>query len=173
MTLFITQLPRWLIKNLLLLAIFSLIGCQGVAQISHGRLATQDGKLIKVELAISPEQQAQGLSGRKKGSLKANQGMLFVYKGEGYRSFWMPDTYFDLDIFFLNKDLVITHVERNVPHHPGRQEPPKIARTKSIKCLYVLEMDASSPLSKKLKVGHQLKWLTSTPLQKIKSKTRP
>ncbi|MBK23340.1 MAG: hypothetical protein CME70_04980 [Halobacteriovorax sp.] len=173
MTLFITQMPRWLIKNLLLLAIFSLIGCRGEAGIPHGRLATKDGKLIKVELALTDKTQKQGLSGRKAGSLKANQGMLFVYDNTEPRSFWMPDTYFDLDIFFLNKDLTIVHIERDVPHHPGRKEPPAIARTKAVNCQYVLELDAASPLSKKLLVGQKLKWLGSSSLSKIKLKTHP
>lgn len=157
MTLFITQKPSWLIKNLLLLAIFIAFGCRGEAGLQKGRLATPTGELINVELAITDKQQTKGLSGRKKGSLKANQGMLFVYKSESHRSFWMPDTYFDLDIFFLNKDLTILHISRNVKHHPGRSETPPIPRTGSFKCKYVLEMDAASPLSKKLQVGNQLK----------------
>lgn len=165
-------MPRWLIKNLLLLAILGLIGCRGEAEITRGRLATSDGKLIKVELALTDKAQTQGLSGRKEGSLKANQGMLFVYDDESYRSFWMPDTYFDLDIFFISKDFTILHVERNVPHHPGREEPPAIARTKSYKCKYVLEMDAASPLSKKLLVGQKLKWISPIPSKK-ESKTHP
>lgn len=177
MTLFITQKPHWLIKNLLLLAIFVTFGCRGEAGTSHGRIATPDGKLLKVELALTDKAQVQGLSGRKKGSLKANEGMLFVYKSESSRSFWMPDTYFDLDIFFINKDFVITNIERNVPHHPGRKEPPAIPRTKSYKSKYVLEMDAASPLSKKLLVGHSLKWL-GNPIpkaspSKTESKTHP
>jgi uncharacterized membrane protein (UPF0127 family) len=174
MNLVITQMPRWLIKNLLLLAILSSIGCRGVAKeadhLKKGRLATNWGELIHVELAVSKKDQTLGLSGRKKGSLKENQGMLFLYKDKTLKSFWMPDTYFDLDIIFLDKNLKILNIQRKVRHHPGRKEPPAIARTPSVLSRHVLELAADSKLSKKLKVGEQLKWLGPVPLFEIISK---
>lgn len=138
-----------------------------------GYLVTESGEKVQVKLAISNQQQTKGLSGVQAGKLKDNQGMLFVYEKEAPRSFWMPDTYFDLDIFFLNKDLKIVHIARNVSHHPGRIEPPAIARTKAIKCQYVLELASTSPLSKKIKLGQNLKWLGSQSLFEIISKIHP
>lgn len=175
MNLFITQMPRWLIKNLLLLAILTLMGCRGEAKqangLQKGRLATSWGEVIHVELALTKKQQAKGLSGRKKGSLASNQGMLFLYKDTGRKSFWMPDTYFDLDIIFLDKNLKILNIQRKVPHHPGKKEPPAIARTPSVFSHHVLELSADSKLSRKLKVGEQLKWLGPKQLFEIISKT--
>ena len=80
-------------------------------------------------------------------TLEINQGMLFVYKEEGPRRFWMPDTYFNLDIIFLDKNLVIVAIEKNVPHHPGRKVPPPIYSTKTYRAKYVLEIKANSPVS--------------------------
>ncbi len=157
------------------MAILSLFGCRGVAKeadvLEKGRLATSWGEVIHVELARSKATQAKGLSGRKKGSLKENQGMLFVYREKNLKSFWMPDTYFDLDIIFLDENLKIINIQRKVPHHPGRTEPPAIARTPSILSQHVLELAADSKLSRKLKAGQQFKWLGVKPLFEIKSKT--
>jgi uncharacterized membrane protein (UPF0127 family) len=77
----------------------------------------------------------------------------------------MPDTYFDLDIFFLDKDLKILEVQRNVPHYPGRQNPSKIPRTKKVLSAHVLEMKSDSPLAKELKPGQTLKWSAKLPLK--------
>lgn len=175
MNLVITQMPRWLIKNLLLLAILSLIGCRGEAKqatdLKMGRLATSWGEQIHVELALSKKDQSKGLSGRKKVSLKENHGMLFIYKEKNLKSFWMPNTLFDLDIIFLDKNLKILNIQRKVPHHPGRAEPPAIARTPSILSMHVLELAADSKVSKKLKVGQQFKWLGPESLSEIILKT--
>jgi uncharacterized membrane protein (UPF0127 family) len=177
MNLFITQIPRWLIKNLLLLGIFVLASCQndagGDSALAHGRLATLSGEVIKVEIARTDKEQKAGLSAKKKGYLKPNQGMLFVYNQVGFKGFWMPDTYFDLDIIYLDKDLKVVSIARKVPHHPGRNEPPAIARVKPVKCQHVLEMDASSPISQRLKVGQSLKWLEKKSLFEIGLKTHP
>ena len=165
------------IKNLFLIPVIFLISCFGGEKLPEsksyyrGRLATSSGLIIKVQLAISIEGQSLGLSGKPKGSLTDNEGMLFVYREDDHRSFWMPDTYFDLDIFFLDKDLKIVYLYRKFPHHPGREEPPTIARTKPIFSRYILEMDALSPLSQKLKIGDSFKWLEKESLFEIKSKT--
>ncbi|MFT6069886.1 MAG: uncharacterized membrane protein (UPF0127 family) [Bacteriovoracaceae bacterium] len=168
-------MPQWLIKNLLLLAILSSMGCRSEANLANnlkkGLLRTPWKELIHVELALTKSDQAKGLSGRKKGSLKPNQGMLFLYREKSPKSFWMPDTYFDLDIIFLDKDLKILNIQRKVPHHPGRDEPPAIARTPAIMSRHILELPADSKISKKLRVGQQFKWGGETPLLEIISKT--
>ncbi len=175
MKLVITQMPQWLIKNLLLLAILSSMGCRSEAiqadNLKKAFLKTPWKEAIQVELAVSKSDQAKGLSGKKKGSLKFHQGMLFLYKEDGPKSFWMPDTYFDLDIIFLDKDLKILNIQRKVPHHPGRDEPPAIARTPAIMSRHILELAADSKISKKLRVGQQLKWASPTPILEIISKT--
>jgi uncharacterized membrane protein (UPF0127 family) len=177
MNLFITQMPRWLIKNLLLFAILMSFGCrsgaQSVFKLQKGQLATQSGELIHVELAVTYAQQSKGLSGRAAQSLKSNEGMLFVYSTDKKRSFWMPDTYFNLDIIFLDAGLNIVNIHKNVKAHPGRAEPPAITRTAAIYSRYVLELDAQSEIAKKLKLGDKLKWLGKKTLFEIKSKIRP
>ena len=56
--------------------------------------------IIPVDLAITPNQQAKGLSFRN--TLNANQGMLFPFHTPGDYSFWMKDMKFPLDILWIN-----------------------------------------------------------------------
>ena len=83
----------------------------------------------------------------------------------------MPDTWFDLDIFFLNENLTVTALERALPHHPGRKMPPPIAQTSSHFCRHVLELKSGTALSKKIVVGTQFRAFFDHPLLQKESKT--
>jgi uncharacterized membrane protein (UPF0127 family) len=150
---------------LTLLLLFS--GCfqetaqqQSPVKFSHvqAQLKHQDEQFTTL-LAISPSEQAQGLSGVASADWPQNYSMLFVGEQITPRSFWMPDTYFDLDIFFLDGDLTVIYVAREMPHHPSHQEPPAIARTPVIQAQHVLEIRSSDPLAKKINLGARLQWL--------------
>ena len=125
--------------------------------------ATPPHRLIlpdKTQIAIthvftSEAERAQGLSGVKPQDFGPFDGALFVFSGEAPRSFWMPDTYFDLDIIFLNGNFKILHIERNVAHHPSREG--KIPRVPPHRAQYVLEIKGRTELSRKLKGGMVLR----------------
>lgn len=151
-------------KDLLLILIFLFISCNQI-QKNHNykklktiTLSHHSGLSIKAYLAINEKDQSRGLSGIQNDHFNNNEGMLFLYQRNGPRQFWMPDTYFPLEIIFLNKNLKIIHIESKVPNHPGRQEPPSIARTPTIHAMHVLEIKSSSNLAKKIKKGDQFKW---------------
>lgn len=139
----------------------------------HGPLIQLPGQeTIEVSLAISDKEQQKGLSGLSSDAFGPKQGMLFYYQEDGERRFWMPDTYFDLDIFFLSQDLVVVDVSRDMAHHPGWKSPPEIAQTPPVVCRHVLELRSDSPLAKKIVIGSKLKWIYDVPLSEIKSSTR-
>ncbi len=127
-------------------------------ELSAQTITTPSGELVKITLAMTSEEQAQGLSGKKPHEFGDHEGMLFYNKRYDEKRFWMPDTYFDLDIYFLDEKFKILAVEKNTPHHPGRNEPPEIYRTKTYRAMHVLEMKSSSKISQKLKVGDALKF---------------
>ena len=79
-------------------------------------LHTAEGteQAFDIELAVSPQQQAQGLMFRR--SLAADAGMLFVYRPARPVSMWMKNTLIPLDMLFIAEDgVVVKIVERTVP----------------------------------------------------------
>jgi uncharacterized membrane protein (UPF0127 family) len=135
------------------------------------RMINSLGKSITLRLSVTRDEHTKGLSGLKPGEFGEHEGMLFVNKDVAPRQFWMPDTYFNLDIIFLGPELQVIGIEKNVPAHPGMKEPPAIFRTGIYQAQHVLETKAGSPFSSALKVGEKLKWTSS--LAETKSKTHP
>jgi uncharacterized membrane protein (UPF0127 family) len=136
------------------------------------KLHLPSGKSLQATLAITAKEHQLGLSGIYKKDFKTTQGLLFVYKTLQDRQFWMPHTFFNLDIFFLNKDFQITNLERNLKAHPTKTISRSIAKTQTYKAHYVLEIRSDSPLAKELKIGTKLKWSPKNFLQEIKLNTR-
>lgn len=57
--------------------------------------------------------------------LKDFDGMIFIFPTKGYRAFWNQNTYLDLQIYWLNNDMVI-----------GTEKLPSIEKTKIVKTIY-------------------------------------
>ena len=93
-----------------------------------------------VELAVTGEQQAQGLSGRAE--LAAGSGMLFVWDREGRRSFWMPDMNFPLDLVWINGDCAVVDITRDAPPQAPGQSRDELPRYTVEGVQYVLEINA-------------------------------
>jgi uncharacterized protein len=73
-------------------------------------IKTAAGKTIslRVEIAVTPEQQSRGLMFREQ--LADNAGMLFPYDTPREVSFWMKNTVISLDMIFIRKDGVIAKI---------------------------------------------------------------
>lgn len=67
---------------------------------------------VEVEVAVSPEEQRRGLSGRDK--LDWGHGMVFLYEIGGFQAFWMIDMKFPIDMVWIRKGRVIG-LHHNVP----------------------------------------------------------
>lgn len=158
-----------LIKNFALLAV--LLPLIALANTSY-QMSNPENKKVTVRLALTKSEHAKGLSGIKDSDFPVSEGMLFVNDSMGTRRFWMPDTFFKLDIIFLDSNLKIVGIEKDVPFHPGYNEPPVIYRTKSYEAQFVLETKSGSAFSKKLKTGDKLKWISPISLSEIVLKTR-
>ena len=64
-----------------------------------------------VEVAETPEQQAQGLMNRQ--SLAPDRGMIFPRNPSGDASFWMKNTLIPLDMIFIRADGTIARIAEN------------------------------------------------------------
>ena len=91
---------------------------QGAVTFDKSKLSviTSTGqKNFEVEMAVSDQQQSQGLMYRR--SMAANAGMLFDYGALRHIQMWMKNTYIPLDMIFIGpKGKIINIVERTIPH---------------------------------------------------------
>ncbi|MBF0298944.1 MAG: molybdate ABC transporter substrate-binding protein [Oligoflexia bacterium] len=140
-----------------------------------GKILLPSGKSIKVKFALNAEEQMLGLPRISPQNFADDDALLFFSNRDEMRSFWMPDTYFDLDIIFIDKNLKVLHVERNVPHYPHAikddgSNVSEIPITKAFMCRHVIEMSSKSKLAKEIKVGDTLNWFPPKQLEKLKKK---
>jgi len=84
---------------------------------------------FQVELARTPDEQAQGLMYRK--SMAADAGMLFIYAQPREAGFWMKNTYLPLDLLFIESDGRVERIHANAePLSTAPIEGP--VRTKAV-----------------------------------------
>ena len=109
------------------------------------------GKHFKVEIADTREKQALGLMFRD--SMPADQGMLFIFKNEAPRSFWMKNTRISLDIMYFDKELKMVSLSADTPPCRVSRCPayPSKAPAK-----YVLELNAGTASELGVGVGDRL-----------------
>lgn len=106
-----------------LLSAFLLAGCTGGRGVSPPaaqtppasgpRVVLPSGAVFALEVAITPEQTAQGLMFRE--SLAPATGMVFVFDAPRPQAFWMKNCHFPLDMVFTLKDGTVVDVLENVP----------------------------------------------------------
>ncbi|NUM25312.1 MAG: DUF192 domain-containing protein [Candidatus Buchananbacteria bacterium] len=106
-----------------------------------------NGNRVKVEIASTPQQWAQGLSNRD--GLKQNNGLLFVYPDYLYRNFWMKDMKFEIDIIWIAENKIVG-IEKNVPL-PTTVPIPTYRSPKPVN--YVLEVTAGYADQHHLQIG--------------------
>jgi len=87
-------------------------GALAAAELQTLEIVSKNGvHSFAVELALTPEQQAQGLMFRKE--LPEGQGMLFDFQREQETSFWMKNTFVSLDMIFIRADGRIHRIAAN------------------------------------------------------------
>ena len=65
----------------------------------------------QVELALTPQEQTQGLMHRRE--LPSQHGMLFLFQQPRVARMWMQNTFIPLDMIFFNEEGVVTFVHHN------------------------------------------------------------
>ncbi len=66
---------------------------------------------LSLDIADNKQKRSYGLMNRR--DMKPNSGMLFIWKDSQIRNFWMKNTHFNLDLFFLNKQGQIIEIYKN------------------------------------------------------------
>ena len=121
-------------------------------QVSDIKFVKIAGQMVKVDLALTPETQEQGLSGRK--SLASDAGMLFVFPKLSINYFWMKDMNFPIDMIWIGEDLKVIYIKKDAQpsSYPDSFGPGVDNR-------YVLEVLAGFSEKNNLKVGDRVEFL--------------
>ena len=98
------------------------------------------GATAYAELALTEAERQHGLMWRPR--MSADDGMLFGYRDEFRRSFWMGNTLIPLDIAFIKADGTLLNVNET-PIYPDPTSPPSPYPTSDSKgdAQFVLEMN--------------------------------
>lgn len=107
---------------------------------------------VSVKIADEPSEWSEGLMFVKK--LDKNEGMLFEYPNEDYRSFWMKNTLIPLDLIFVGEDLRVVDVKQGF--EPCEQDPCPVYTSKK-PAKYVLEVNAGFVEENNVTIGSILK----------------
>lgn len=91
-----------------------------------------NGVDLKAQIAITGGEMQKGLMYRE--SLPEDCGMLFIYKEEDRRSFWMANTPLPLDIGFFDRKGMLLEIHRLVPFDTN----PVASRSREVQ--FALEM---------------------------------
>ena len=92
---------------------------------------------VRVEVAVTGEEQTRGLSGRP--GLRPGTGMLFAYPAPAFRSMWMLGMRFPLDFLWIREGRIVDLFEHIPPPRSGEQ--PRTV-TSPEPAQYVLEVPA-------------------------------
>jgi len=107
-----------------------------------GRLA------LRVEVALTEDEKARGLSGRT--GLSPGTGMVFVYPEPGFRSMWMLGMRFPLDFLWIRDGRIVDLFE-NIP--PPREGESPVSVTSPEPAQHILELPAGSIRAYRLRRG--------------------
>ena len=106
---------------------------------------------IYIEIANDPYEIQRGLMFRK--NLEWNNGMLFVFDDEQYRSFWMKNTHIALDIIFIDKNFQIVDIKENAKPCLSYKCPSYHSK---LPAKYVLEVNSDFVNKNKIQIGNKL-----------------
>jgi uncharacterized membrane protein (UPF0127 family) len=118
------------------------------------------GKILKVDLALTAQEQEKGLSGRKE--LKEDEGMLFVFNHTGQYPFWMKNMNFNIDIIWIDENFRVVYIKKNASpesYLPAGKTGPEIF-TSDFPAQYVLEVLAGFSEKNNLKVRDKMEFLS-------------
>tara|TARA_B100000809_G_scaffold195400_1_gene194770 strand:+ start:4717 stop:5202 length:486 start_codon:yes stop_codon:yes gene_type:complete len=107
-------------------------------------------KRLDIEIAETEYETQTGLMYRH--IMENNQAMLFVFKNEQPRSFYMKNTEFSLDIIYINNKKEIVSIQKNTKPYD------EVSLPSNAPVLYVLEINGGLSDSWGIKTGDVIEW---------------
>lgn len=120
---------------IILTSVFVTLGRNNLKNL-EGNNVCFENTCFTVELAITPEEKAQGLMFIEE--LDENSGMLFIFDEEDYYPFWMKNTLIPLDLIWIDENYRVVHIYENAQ---PCDDTCKIIQPNE-KAKYVLEINA-------------------------------
>ena len=106
--------------------------------------------VVKAEIAALLTEKQKGLSSRN--FMRKNSGMLFIFSQPDFYPFWMKDMKFPIDIIWLDENLQIINIEKNItPDTFPKKFMPRLPAK------YALEINAGWSDKNKVKEGVNIK----------------
>ena len=105
-------------------------------------------RCFNVMIADDSAERTKGLGGFEK--LGVDEGMLFVFDEEGKHVFWMKDMNFALDLIWIDSDMKVVYIKKNV-QVCDVESCPVINANKESK--YVFEINAGLTEEYGIKIG--------------------
>ncbi|MFP4209047.1 MAG: DUF192 domain-containing protein [Wenzhouxiangella sp.] len=118
---------------------------------AEGPWVEVNGQRFHVEIAADDQTRAMGLMFRDE--LAADRGMLFLFRREAQRAFWMMNTRIPLDIIYLDRDLRVVSIVAGA--RPCRRSPCPSYPSRG-PAQFVLELNAGKAAELGLEPGDQL-----------------
>lgn len=114
-----------------------------------------NGKLIRAEQLIEPEQLRRGMQFRDE--LAGNRGLLFYHGKPGYYQYWMYQVRVPLDIIWIDSRRQVVEVVHRAQPCPGpRERCPVYGGTREAQ--YVLELRAGMAQANGIEPGARLEF---------------
>jgi uncharacterized membrane protein (UPF0127 family) len=116
--------------------------------------ATTDSLLTSLDIEIADDEYATQTGLMYRSSMANNKGMLFIFPDTDYRSFYMKNTEFPLDIIFIAEDRTIVSIIKNA-QPMNESSLPSESPAK-----YVLEVNAGMSDKWTLEKGDKIEFKT-------------
>lgn len=114
-------------KEILLICLILFVGLEISINTFFLKVVRIDERFFWAELALDQDEQKKGLGNRE--SLCQSCAMLFDFKKNDERGFWMKDMRFDLDIIWLSEGKIV-YIEKNFSHKSNKTVKPHLKADK-------------------------------------------
>jgi uncharacterized membrane protein (UPF0127 family) len=121
------------------------------AEVPHPNVTLPSGAVYTVEVARTPEEQAQGLMFRE--SLPERSGMIFLFSDKEAHQFWMKNTMIPLDMVWMDERGKVLFISAETP--PCKADPCPSYGPNSPAAM-VLEIAGGMAAREKIVVGSAL-----------------